>query len=147
MTCEHCGSTFFEERRVNQFANSGYGSAEFEILNPSSRSIYVCICGHPASMQPKLAVGAPKVRQQMDEFYTSLSKAREYREKNDSRAILHEVSQGTVSRDEVNQILVSIEEKLSNLAPTAGPTDEPVPEEPVRTAKKAASKKAHEPAA
>lgn len=79
LKCE-CGSTFFEQRRVEQFQAGGYGTAEFRSISNAPKTVLICLCGKPVAPKPGYYSKGTVAALQEVEFAKSVEESRKHRE-------------------------------------------------------------------
>lgn len=122
-TCENCGSTYFYSINAEQFSQQGYGSVEYNALGGNPRAAKVCLCGTPLPTKAN-ARGTAQTRGAQEEFFRSLTAAREYIA-NNSIKTLAKVAATPQEVEAVKQLLITKVAELNDAIEALGKAKAP----------------------
>jgi hypothetical protein len=112
MVCPNCGGSHFYVVRTEEFANAGYGSAQFRSVSINQEPAYLCLCGKLVVIS-ETGGRAPAVGSARAKFLISMAKAAESREGQEEK------QNSFVSRAVYEQLLervIQLEADVSDLA-------------------------------
>lgn len=120
LQCE-CGSSFFEQRRVEQFQAGGYGTAEFRSISNAPKTVLVCLCGKPVAPKPGYYAKGTLAAVQETDFAKSIELARKFRE----ASSINNIANIAASPAELQELKDSFEAMKADIIALSRPTSTP----------------------
>lgn len=99
MVCPDCGGTFFFRVSAEQFADSGYGSAQFRSLSMTQEPVYICLCGRLVENKENVGKG---VEGNHPKFLAALKMALAFQNQRNSKIL--KVAEQAASADELENL-------------------------------------------
>lgn len=112
MSCDKCGSNYFEEVKLYQYSELSYGSTPYKLLTNQAKPMLKCICGYPVIPQARHIAGAAAVRQAAEDFNASAIAARKYIDKNTPEAFVKQAASPGELKAAVQSLTVAISEAV-----------------------------------